>query len=123
MAVANIFNTIGRAQLLPERLFDAYIGVAGSSPAYGFIFIEALADAGVKYGLNRADALNFASQALLGAAEMVLSGGHPGALKDAVCSPGGTTIAAVAELEARGFRHAIIAAASACVEKSIKMSE
>jgi pyrroline-5-carboxylate reductase len=114
--VVEIFESIGRAKLLPEPLFDAFIGVAGSAPAYGFMFIEAMADAGVKHGLSRADALNFSAQALLGAAQMVLNGSHPAALKDAVCSPDGTTIEAVATLEAHGFRNAIIQAVSSCVE-------
>ena len=122
--VITIFRTIGKAELLKEDLFDAFTGVAGSSPAYAFMFIEALADAGVKYGLPRDLAMRFSAQSLLGAAKMVLeTKSHPGDLKDAVCSPGGTTIAAVCELEAKGFRSAIIEGVSACVEQSINMKD
>ena len=122
--VQEIFNSIGQSQVLPESLMHAFIGVCGSSPAYAFMFIEALADAGVKHGLSRADSIKFSAQAVLGAARMVLdSPSHPAQLRDAVCSPGGTTICAVAELEAEGFRNAIIKATTACVEKSIEMSK
>ena len=122
--VLNIFRTIGKAELLREDLFDAFTGVAGSSPAYAFMFIEAMSDAGVKYGLPRDLAMRFSAQSLLGAAKMVLeTKSHPGELKDAVCSPGGTTIAAVCELEANGFRSAIIKGVSACVEQSINMKD
>ena len=122
--ILSIFKSIGKAEMLPENLFDAFIGVAGSSPAYVYMLIETMADAGVKFGLTRDIALNFSAQTVLGAAQMVLETGvHPAALKDAVCSPGGTTIAAVTELEAQGFRNAIIQAITACVEKSIKMGE
>ncbi|MCL2855093.1 MAG: pyrroline-5-carboxylate reductase [Defluviitaleaceae bacterium] len=120
--VLDIFAAIGQAEFLPEALFDAFTGVAGSSPAYAFMFVEAMADAGVAHGLPRDAAMRFSAQALLGAAQMVLStGNHPGALKDGVCSPGGATIAAVAKLEEQGFRNAIIQGVNACVEKSIKM--
>lgn len=120
--VLDIFNSIGQTEFLPEALFDAFTGVAGSSPAYVFMFIEAMADAGVAYGLPRDAAIRFSAQAVLGAAQMVLSTNiHPGALKDAVCSPGGTTIAAVAKLEQEGLRNAVIQGVTACVEKSIQM--
>ncbi|MCL2170707.1 MAG: pyrroline-5-carboxylate reductase [Defluviitaleaceae bacterium] len=122
--VLQIFGSIGQARVIPENLFDAFIGVAGSAPAYVFVFIEALADAGVKYGLPRHLAQQFSAQAVLGAAEMVLKTGmHPGALKDQVCSPGGTTIEAVCELARQGFSGAVIDAVSACVEKSQKMGK
>jgi len=115
-AVAEIFRAIGEVEELPEARFDAFTAVAGSSPAYVYTFIEALADAGVKHGLTRAQAVKAAAQATLGAAAMVLeNGAHTGVLRDAVCSPGGTTIAAVAALEREGFRHAVISAADACV--------
>ena len=120
--VLKIFNSCGKAEILPERLFDAFTGVAGSAPAYVFMFIEAMADAGVKYGLPRAQAISFSAQTVLGAAQMVLqTKEHPAVLKDAVCSPGGTTIEAVCELEKQGFGNAVISAISACVEKSLKM--
>jgi len=122
--VIDIFNTIGKATILAEGLFHPFIGVAGSSPAYAYMFMDALADAGVAYGLTKADATRFAAQALLGAAKMVLeTEKHPILLKDEVCSPGGTTAAAVCELEAQGFRNAIIQSAVACIKKSIDLSK
>lgn len=119
-----IFDACGRTVVLPEQLFDGVIAISGSSPAYVFMMIEAMADAGVKEGLPRACAYEMAAQALLGSALMVLqSGTHPASLKDAVCSPGGTTIEAVEMLEKRGFRAAIMDAMGACAEKSRNMSK
>lgn len=118
-----IFDAVGRTVVLPERLFDGVIAISGSSPAYVFMMIEAMADAGVKEGLPRSCAYEMAAQAVLGSALMVLqSGTHPASLKDAVCSPGGTTIDAVEELERKGFRAAIMDAMNACAEKSRQMS-
>ena len=98
--------------------------VSGSGPAYGFLFIEALADAAVKMGMPRAQAIRYSAQTLKGAAEMVLeTGTHPAALKDGVCSPAGTTIAAVTTLEAKGFRSAIIEAALAAWERSKELGK
>lgn len=120
--VLRIMNSFGRANILPERLMDAFIGVAGSSPAYVFIFIEAMADAAVRAGMPRAQAYTFAAQSVLGSAKMVLETGlHPGALKDMVCSPGGTTIEAVRVLEEKGFRSAVIEAVCACAARSKDM--
>lgn len=103
---------------------DAVVGVSGSSPAYVYMFIEAMADAAVNDGMPRAQAYKFAAQSVLGAAKMVLeTGKHPGELKDAVCSPAGTTIAAVAKLEEGSFRSTVIAAQNACSEKSRAMSK
>lgn len=120
--ILDIMNTVGKTEILPESLFDAFTGIAGSAPAYAFMFIEAMSDAGVKYGLSREQAIKFSAQTLLGASKMLLeTGKHPGQLKDEVTSPGGTTIAAVCTLEKEGFRHAIISGVSACVEKSEKM--
>ena len=119
-----IFDACGRTVILPERLFDGAIAISGSSPAYVFMMIEAMADAGVKEGIPRTCAYEMAAQALLGSALMVLqSGTHPASLKDAVCSPGGTTIEAVEMLEKHGFRAAIMDAMNACAEKSRQMSK
>lgn len=119
-----IFDAIGKTRVLPERLFDGVIAISGSSPAYVYMMIEAMADAGVREGLPRAYAYEMAAQAVLGSALMVLSSGtHPAALKDAVCSPGGTTIEAVAALERSGFRNAIMEAMKACADKSREMSK
>jgi len=117
--VRTIFESFGKAEVMPEKLIDAVVGISGSSPAYVFMFIEALADAGVKGGMPRDKAYRFAAQAVLGSAKMVLeTGKHPGALKDMVCSPGGTTIEAVSVLEACGFRSAVMEAVDACIEKA-----
>ena len=117
-----IMNSFGKASILPERLMDAFIGVAGSAPAYVFLFIEAMADAAVMAGMPRKQAYGFAAQSVLGSAKMVLETGlHPGELKDMVCSPAGTTIEAVKVLEEKGMRAAVIDAISACVDKSRKM--
>ena len=114
-----IMNSFGKASILPERLMDAFIGVAGSAPAYVFMFIEAMADAAVLAGMPRAQAYEFAAQTVMGSAKMVLeTGQHPGALKDMVCSPAGTTIEAVRVLEEKGMRAAVIDAVKACVDKS-----
>ncbi len=119
-----IFDSVGRTVVLPERLFDGVIAISGSSPAYVYMMIEAMADAGVREGLYRNTAYELAAQAVLGSALMVLqSGTHPGALKDAVCSPAGTTIEAVEELERKGFRAAIMDAMKVCAEKSRDMSK
>lgn len=122
--VVAIFNAFGKCEVITENLMDAVIGVSGSSPAYVYLFIEAMADAAVADGMPRAQAYKFAAQAVLGSAKMVLdTGKHPGELKDAVCSPGGTTIEAVAALEAGGFRNAVISAQRACSKKSRDMSK
>lgn len=121
--VISIFNSFGKCEVVPESLMDAVIGVSGSSPAYVYLFIEAMADAAVADGMPRAQAYKFAAQSVYGAAKMVLeTGKHPGELKDAVCSPGGTTIEAVAALEEQGLRNAVIKAQRACVRKSKDMS-
>ncbi len=115
-------RSFGRASVVSENLMDAVVGVSGSSPAYVFIFIEAMADAAVAAGMPRAQAYEFAAQAVLGSAKMVLeSGKHPGELKDMVCSPGGTTIDAVKVLEEKGLRAAVMAAMEACIEKSKRL--
>ena len=122
--IENIFSSIGQVEQAPQKLMDAVTAVSGSGPAYVFMFIEALADAGVLCGLPRAQAIKLASQTVLGSAKMVLeTGSHPGMLKDAVCSPGGTTIEAVKSLEQDGFRGAVIKATEQCAIKSRSMSK
>jgi pyrroline-5-carboxylate reductase len=119
-----LFSSVGDVITLEPKLMDAVTAVSGSGPAYVYLFIEALADGGVKAGLPRPIALKLAAQTVKGAAMMVSETGvHPGELKDRVCSPGGTTIEAVAVLEQKGLRGAIIAAVDACKEKSEKMSK
>lgn len=115
-------QSFGRASVVPERLMDVVVAVSGSSPAYVFMFIEAMADAAVAGGMPRQQAYEFAAQAVLGSAKMVLETGmHPGQLKDMVCSPGGTTIEAVKVLEEMGLRAAVMDAMEACMEKSRNM--
>ena len=118
-----LFEGFGEAEIVPEKLMDAVTAVSGSSPAYVYMMIEAMADAAVADGMPRAQAYKFAAQAVYGSAKMVLeTGKHPGELKDMVCSPGGTTIEAVAVLEKVGFRSAIIEGQRACTRKSQEMS-
>ncbi|WP_034946954.1 pyrroline-5-carboxylate reductase [Erwinia oleae] len=119
-----IFNGFGKAQRVPESMIHAVVGVSGSAPAYVFLFIEAMADAAVLGGMPRAQAYQFAAQAVKGAAQMVLeTGKHPAELKDMVCSPGGTTIEAVKVLEEKGFRAAVIGAMQQCMAKSESMGK
>lgn len=121
--IQEIFNSFGKSEVVPESLIDAVVGVSGSSPAYVYLFIEAMADAAVADGMPRAQAYKFAAQSVYGAAKMVLeTGKHPGELKDAVCSPGGTTIEAVAALEKGGLRDTVITAQRTCAKKSHDMS-
>ena len=117
--VHHIFESFGKAEKITENLMDAVVGVSGSGPAYVYMFIEAMADAGVTQGLPRKQAYTFAAQTLLGSAKMVLeTGKHPGELKDAVCSPAGTTIEAVNVLEKKGMRSAVIEAVTAAAKKN-----
>ncbi len=117
--VLDVFESLGKAELVSESLMDAVTGISGSAPAYVFMMIEAMADAGVEAGMPRDKAYTFASQTVLGSAKMVLeTKKHPAELKDMVCSPGGTTIEAVRILEKKGFRSSIIEAIRKCVEKS-----
>ena len=117
-----LMKSFGRASIIPERLIDAVGAVSGSSPAFVFMFIEAMADAGVAAGMTRIQAYEFAAQAVLGSAKLVLERKeHPGELKDMVCSPGGTTIQGLKVLEERGFRGTVMDAIAACVEKSGQM--
>ncbi|MGN1167313.1 MAG: pyrroline-5-carboxylate reductase [Lachnospiraceae bacterium] len=120
--VKTILESFSRVEIVPEKLMDVVTAVSGSSPAYVYMFIEAMADAAVSGGMPRPQAYQFAAQAVLGSAKMVLdTGKHPGELKDMVCSPAGTTIEAVRTLEERGFRSAIIEAMKVCEEVSKSM--
>lgn len=113
-----ILRAFGEAEMVPEKLMDAVVAVSGSSPAYVYMMIEAMADAAVAEGMPRAQAYKFAAKAVMGSAKMVLeTGKHPGELKDMVCSPAGTTIEAVKVLEATGFRSSIMEAMEVCAEK------
>ena len=114
--VRTLLESFSRVEIVPERLMDTVVSVSGSSPAYVFMLIEAMADAAVSGGMQ---AYQFAAQAVLGSAKMVLeTGKHPGELKDMVCSPAGTTIEAVRVLEERGFRSAVFEAMKVCEEMS-----
>ena len=114
-----ICNGFSKTDLVPEHLMDVVTAVSGSSPAYVYMFIEAMADAAVEGGMPRNQAYTFAAQAVLGSAKMVLETGiHPGKLKDNVCSPGGTTIQAVRVLEEKGMRGAVMDAMKACLDKA-----
>ncbi|MBS0210891.1 MAG: pyrroline-5-carboxylate reductase [Planctomycetes bacterium] len=122
--VAKLLESVGRAYQLDEGLLDVVTGLSGSGPAYAMLMIEALADGGVRCGLPRAVAQGLAAQTLLGAAQMVLATGeHPGALKDQVASPGGTTIAGLAVLEQRGIRSALIEAVTAATNRSKELGQ
>lgn len=120
--VVVLMEAFGKASVVPEKLMDVVVGISGSSPAYVFLFIEAMADEAVAAGMPRKQAYTFAAQAVMGSAKMVLETGlHPGELKDMVCSPGGTTIEAVKVLEEKGFRAAVMDAVEACIVKSKSM--
>ena len=120
--VLTLLGSFSKTEVVPEHLMDVVTSVSGSSPAYVFLFIEAMADAAVADGMPRAQAYKFAAQAVYGSAKMVLeTGKHPAELKDMVCSPGGTTIEAVRVLEEKGFRSAVFEAMKACTKKSASM--
>ncbi len=119
-----LFGSVGLALEVKEKLLDAVTGLSGSGPAYVFQIIEALSDGGVAAGLPRDVATRLAAQTLLGAAKMVLeTGQHPGILKDAVCSPGGTTIEGIHELEKGGLRAALMNAVRAAADKSARLGK
>ena len=117
-------NCAGRFDCLDEKLIDAGSALSGCGPAYMYMFLEALADGAVACGLPRAKAYTYAAATMAGAAEMVLStGNHPGALKDAVCSPGGSTIAGVKALEENGFRGAVMDCVDAAYRKTMDLGK
>ena len=114
----------GRLDALDESLMDAGSALSGSGPAFVYLFIEAMADGAVACGIPRAKAMEYAAATLAGAAEMVLATGqHPGALKDAVCSPKGSTIAGVRALEQRGFRSAVTECVCKTYERNLEMGK
>jgi len=122
--VRKIFECFGKATIIDEKMMNPIIALTSSSPAYVFMFIEAMADAAVLSGIPRNMAYEMAAQAVSGSAKLLLeTGEHPGSLKDAICSPGGTTIEAVAMLEQKGFRDAVISAMNACTDKANKMTK
>lgn len=122
--IFQFFSSFGETVELNEKQLDMVVPVSGSSPAYVYMLIEAMADAGVLFGLPRDVAYKLSAQSVYGSAKMVLeTGEHPGALKDAVCSPGGTTIEAVSSLEQTGFRSSIIEAMKACYEKTLSFNK
>lgn len=117
-----ILETLGRVEEVDESIMDAVVAVSGSSPAYVYMMLEAMADAAVYKGMPRQMAYTFAAQAIMGSAKMFLDlQKHPGEWKDMVTSPSGTTIEAVRVLEREGFRSALIEAMIACAEKSSRM--
>lgn len=118
-----VFNAVGRAVEVPESMMDAVTGLSGSGPAYMFVILEALSDAGVRMGLTRDVARLLAAQTMFGAAKMLLeSGKHPGQLKDMVTTPGGTTIEGLYSLERDGLRGALMKAVEAATGKSRELS-
>ena len=122
--IETLFNAVGKALVVKESAMDAVTGLSGSGPGYGFVIIDALADAGVQAGLPRSTAITLAAQTLLGAAKMVLATGeHPAVLRDKVTSPAGTTIAGVRVLEQRAVRAALIDAVQAAADKSKAMGK
>ena len=124
MVAKAIFDSAGRSIFVEEDLLDAVTGLSGSGPAYIFLIIDALADAGVKVGLSRSDALLLASQTVLGSAKLLIeTGEHPGRLKDMVTSPGGTAIAGLHTLEEGGLRTTLINAVEVATQRSKVLGE
>ncbi len=120
--VLTLLRSFGQADIVTEPILDIVSAVSGSSPAFVFMFIEALADGAVAEGMPRKQAYDFAAQAVLGSAKMVLeTKKHPGELKDMVCSPAGTTIEGVNTLEKEGMRSAVMDAVRACIQKTRKL--
>lgn len=122
--VCDLFDQVGTTVLVEEAQMDAVTGLSGSGPAYVYTIIEALSDGGVRVGLPRDVALKLAAQTVMGAARMVLeSDQHPAVLRDQVTSPGGTTIAGLHVLEAKGLRDALISAVQAATERSVELGD
>ncbi len=120
----HIFEAVGKVEIVPEYLMDAVTGLSGSGPAYVYMFVEALTDAGVKQGIPRPIAARLAAQTVYGASKLVIeTGKHPAILRDEVTTPGGTAIAAVAELEAHGLRTMMIHAVATATARSKELSE
>jgi pyrroline-5-carboxylate reductase len=124
MMAKTIFDSVGKSLFIEEYLLDAVTGLSGSGPAYIFLIVDAMADAGVKVGLSRDDALILASQTVLGAAKMLIeTGEHPGNLKDMVTSPGGTAIAGLHTLEEGGLRTTLINAVEVATQRARVLGE
>jgi pyrroline-5-carboxylate reductase len=122
--VKAIFESFGGVEVIEEYLMDAIPAISGSSPAYVYMLIEAMADGGVLQGIPRDKAYKLAAQAILGAAKMVLETGmHPGELKDNVCTPGGATIEAISTLEKNNFRATVLEAMDNCTKKSVALKK
>jgi pyrroline-5-carboxylate reductase len=118
--ISNLMQSVGMVFPLEEKFFSVFVGIAGSAPAYAYLFIDALARGALKNGLDKKTAVDIAAAALLGSAQMLLkSGSEPWPLIDTVSSPGGTTVAGICKLEEKGFVHAVIAA----VDETIKKDE
>lgn len=123
-AAWSLFDSVGMVEIVPEYLMDAVTGVSGNGPAYVYMFIEALTDGGVKQGIPRPQAFKLAAQTVYGAAKLVVeSGKHPAILKDEVTTPGGTAIAAVADLESHGMRTMLINAVAVGTARSKELGE
>lgn len=120
--VCHLMKGFGRVEVVPENLMDVVVAVSSSSPAYVFMFIESMADAASADGMPRDQAYQFAAQAVLGGAKMILeTGKHPGELKDMICTPGGTTLEAIRVLEDHKLRSSVFEAMKACVNHARKM--
>ncbi len=122
--VQSILEKNARCRVIDEEKIHSFIGMAGSSPAFLFLFLEAMADAGEKFGISREEALFFSSQSFLGSAKLFQeTGTNPAVLRESICSPGGTTIEGIKSLQNDNFKEIVVRAVSKTIEKSIKMSE